>query len=230
MIAVTILANGIVIAALYLGWHLNAFSALQLVSAGVLLAALEVIIIFPFRLWKSDKAEITRLNERITSSLKCSFTSSDPGCIRPNTIVTKSDGRKIPFTWYRIRVEAIGPASIGRCSGRLVSVRRGDTEMLAGETPTLPFAPSEEVDSIYKIINPLVPEFLDFLAANQTNGIVLPFKGFLSQAVNWNELFRYPSDYFLKIVVVSENTPRSSIELKFSWTLDPTTSTIVALS
>jgi hypothetical protein len=61
MIVVTILANAIVVAALYLGWHLSAFSALQLVSAGVLFALLEVLIFFPYRLWKSNKAEIAAL-------------------------------------------------------------------------------------------------------------------------------------------------------------------------
>jgi hypothetical protein len=102
--------------------------------------------------------------------------------------------------------------------------------MLSGETPALPFAPAESVDASYKMINPQVPEFLDLLAANKTNGIVIPFTIPLSQAVVWNELFRHPNDYFLKIIVVSENTPPSSIELKFNWTLDPATSTIVALS
>lgn len=66
MIVVTILANILVVAALYLGWHLNAFTALQLASAGVLIAVLEVLVIFPYRLWKANKSNIAELNQRLT--------------------------------------------------------------------------------------------------------------------------------------------------------------------
>jgi hypothetical protein len=65
MIVVTIIANGLVVGALYLGWHLNTFTALQLVSAGVVFALLEVLIIFPYRLWKSNQAVIDDLRQRL---------------------------------------------------------------------------------------------------------------------------------------------------------------------
>jgi hypothetical protein len=60
-IAVTILANVVIALGLYLGWHLNAFTALQLSTAAVAIAALELVLMLPYRLWKSNKAEIAAL-------------------------------------------------------------------------------------------------------------------------------------------------------------------------
>jgi hypothetical protein len=63
VIIVTILANAILAFGLYLGWHLNALTAFQISSAAGLIAALEIILILPYRLWKANKAEISRLKE-----------------------------------------------------------------------------------------------------------------------------------------------------------------------
>src|SRR4051794_33348222 len=64
VIAVTILANIAIVGGLYLGWHLNAFSTFQLWSAAAAVAALEVVLILPYRLWKSNKA-IRDLTDRL---------------------------------------------------------------------------------------------------------------------------------------------------------------------
>jgi hypothetical protein len=61
VIVVTILANLMLALGLYLGWHLNAFTALQISSAAVCIAMLEIILILPYRLWKANKAEIAEL-------------------------------------------------------------------------------------------------------------------------------------------------------------------------
>jgi|1186.fasta_scaffold22578_3 hypothetical protein len=65
VIAVTILANIAIVGGLYLGWHLNAFSTFQLWSAAAAVAALEVVLILPYRLWKSNKATIRDLTDRL---------------------------------------------------------------------------------------------------------------------------------------------------------------------
>jgi hypothetical protein len=230
IIAVTILANAAVIAALYLGWHLNAFTAFQIITAGVVLAALEVIVIFPFRRWKFHKDEIARLTSQINPKLKCSFHMSDPGCVRPNTPIYKGSPEAIMFTWYRLRVDASGSEPITNCSGRLLSVKRGEAELLLGETPKFPFAPHEEPDALSKTIYPGVPVYLDLLSANAKHGIAPAFRGALSPAVKWNELFRYAGDYALRIGIVSANSPTATIDIKFKWTLDPATSSFTAMA
>jgi hypothetical protein len=229
MVIVTVLANLAVVGALFLGWHLNAFTALQLVSAGVGIAILEVIIIVPYRLWKSDKAEIAGLSERVTSKLRCSFAMNDPGCVRP-TIFMHSDGTPLASTLYRIRVEALGSRAINNCSGRLLSVRRQDREWLLNETPMLPFAPHEQPDALLKTIYPDVPVYLDLLTAQERNGIGPMFRGALSSAVEWKKLFRERDEYFLRIAIVSPDSPTATINLRFDWTLDPKTSTMLSIS
>ena len=61
VVAVTVLANVAIGVGLYLGWHLNALTTLQLWTAAVALGALEIVLVLPYRLWKSNKAEIAAL-------------------------------------------------------------------------------------------------------------------------------------------------------------------------
>jgi hypothetical protein len=70
MVIVTVLANLAIAGALLLGWHLNALTSTQLMRAGAAIAVLELLLIVPFRLWKSNKAEIERLNAQIAQKIK----------------------------------------------------------------------------------------------------------------------------------------------------------------
>jgi hypothetical protein len=68
MVLMTILANVAILAALYLGWHLNAFTSFQLATAAAATAGLEIIVFFPYRLWKANKARIAELEAELASS------------------------------------------------------------------------------------------------------------------------------------------------------------------
>ena len=197
-------------------------------SAGVFFAVLEVVVIFPYRLWKSDKAEIERLTDQITPKLKCSFSMNEPGCVRPNTKIIAGPNKDVVATWYRIRVEAMGASTLKQCRGRLALIERGGSNLLLGETPTLNFS---QGDPLSKVISPGVPEYLDFLVANDTLGayVTVGVPEHLSQAVQWNEIFRLPGDYLLRIVVVSDDSPPVSIDLLFKWNLNPRTSEILVV-
>jgi len=70
-IAMTILANLILALGLYLGWHLNAFTTLQISTVAVCMAALEIVLILPYRLWKSNKAEVAANNAEIACERNC---------------------------------------------------------------------------------------------------------------------------------------------------------------
>jgi hypothetical protein len=61
VVVVTIIANLVLALGLYLGWHLNALTSFQITTAAVIIAGLEIILILPYRLWKSNKAEINLL-------------------------------------------------------------------------------------------------------------------------------------------------------------------------
>jgi hypothetical protein len=101
VIAVTILANLILALGLYLGWHLNAFTTLQISTAAVCIAALEIVLILPCRLWKSNKAEIAA-NKAEIAALK---TPSEPFPdwkirelfyhIRPDDILDNTNWQKV---------------------------------------------------------------------------------------------------------------------------------------
>jgi hypothetical protein len=90
----------------------------------------------------------------------------------------------------------------------------------------LPFSPMTGTDTLDKTIRPKVPEYLDIVAANSTHGIILLFRGHLNQTVDWSFLFCDAGDYLLHIVINSNNGAPYEVDLNFTWTLDPDTSTI----
>jgi hypothetical protein len=227
IVAVTALANIALLVALLVGWHLQAITALQISTVAIVIAALEIVLILPYRLWKANVAEIASLENRLTPKLKLSFDMNDPGCVRPNTKITAGPNQDIIATWYRIKVEASESINLAECRGRLTEVRGAGSNLLLGETPSLHFA---QGDALSKTISPSVPEYLDFLMANDTHGaFITAHPAHLSQAVPWDRLFNLAGDYRLRIVVVSSSSTPASLNLLFKWTLDPRTSQILAV-
>lgn len=228
----TLLVNFVLFVGLLLGWHFNGYPIAWLLGGAAAIALVEVLVFFPFQLWKANLDEINALRSRLSPRLACSFNMNDSGCIRPNTQVAMpaQDNAAVTvteiFTWFRVRVEAVGSTNIANCTARLVSIKRGDSELLAGETPPIPFAPNEGEDALSKTVSAGVPEYIDLLAANDTHGVLLPLRGHISQAVHWGDIFSLAGDYTLRVVIVSSNAPPASIKLRFRWTLRPATSQI----
>jgi hypothetical protein len=167
----------------------------------------------------------------LTPKLKCTFDMRVPGCVNPNieTHIGGKPHKAMKLTWYRIKVETVGPHNIHGCTGRLLSVRHGNTELLHADAPVLPFTPGSDPDAALKTIRHRVPEFLDVLSANATNGVVHVIIGHRSAMVDWNNMFIQAGEYYLKIAITSDS-PTVEIDLKFNWTLDPATSEIVNVS
>jgi hypothetical protein len=226
MVAVTALANILIVGALFLGWHLETATGAQLTAAGTVIAFVEIIVFVPFRLWKANTAKISDLESRLTPKLKLSFDMNDEGCVRPNTIIG-DPSNSVLATWYRIKVEAAESITLIECRGRLVDLRGAGPNLLLGETPSLNFS---QGDALSKTISPGVPEYLDFLMASITHGaFVTAHPAHLSQAVPWGHLFDLAGDYRIRIVIVSNNSVPASIDLLFKWTLDPVSSQILTV-
>ncbi|MHC2318390.1 hypothetical protein ACVIHC_005436 [Bradyrhizobium diazoefficiens] len=166
----------------------------------------------------------------LAPKLKCTFDMAVPGCVNPNIDmhVGGKPHKAIRLTWYRVKVEADSPSNIQGCTGRLLSVKRGDTELLHADAPVLPFTPGTDPDATSKTIRHGVPEFLDVLSANATNGVVHLIKGHRSAMVDWDKMFSLADDYYLKIAITSDS-PTVEMVLKFKWTLDPATSVMIAI-
>jgi hypothetical protein len=140
---------------------------------------------------------------------------SDVGCHRPNTTITftifNDDGvvgqRKtvlqVPCTYYRLKVETSGGNSHG-CQGRIVSIKRGDVPVFAGEKAILTFVPAEKPDSLSKTIYQGDAEHLDMLAITDRNQVIITSQGFSgASSVNWNDMFAKAGNYIFEIVIVS---------------------------
>jgi hypothetical protein len=92
---------------------------------------------------------------------------------------------------------------------------------LAGETPKLPFAPSEAKDeSVAKTIHPGVPEYVDLFAITDDNNVLLAlYEGRGPSSVNWPDMFMLAGDYLIEVAVVCPNAPSVRTKLLFRWPL-----------
>ena len=231
-VIMTALISIILVGGLYAGWQISAYPTWLFVAGTGAITAFDVLVIFPYQLWKTNTAKIIALEHRLAPKVKCSFDANDAGCVKPNTsmIFSENDSEKriILVTWYRIKVEALGTAQF--CTGRVLSVTRAGSELLASETPNLHFAPRDDGHGLQKLVSPGFPEYLDLLATNVTDGARLTLKGPLSPSVFWHDLFSHVGDYIIKVGIIHGMPTPAIITLRFHWTLDPLTSSISVVS
>jgi hypothetical protein len=87
----------------------------------------------------------------------------------------------------------------------LVKIENGDDVVFSGESPVLPFAPSENIDCNSKTIRKGVEEYVDFLFITDSNKVLIPFyKDEAPSSVDWGNLFARPGTYKFHIVIQSE--------------------------
>jgi hypothetical protein len=171
--------------------------------------------------------------------LRLSFDMNDAGCVRRNTIVSMPVTLRVRdrpdlteqvlgqanCDWYRIRIDAQN-GNVSSCQARLISVTRGGSPLLTGDTPPLPIAHGAANDGT-KTIHEGVPDYIDLLAIFQDNTVDLcvpPERR--TSSINWG-MFDLASDYEIKVAVTSPDAKTISIDVILRWTLDRMTSEIV---
>jgi hypothetical protein len=165
--------------------------------------------------------------------LKCSFSMSDAGCVHHNipfheTLMQPGQtpyARIINCDWYRIRVDAIG-GNVPNCRGRLLSVKRGGNELLAGEHPPLHFTHSGDSAGT-TIVAEGVSEFLDLLAVlyDQRVTLAVPFNH-RSSSIQWSDMFSLAGEYEIKVMITAPSVTAAPVELVLRWNLNPATAEI----
>jgi hypothetical protein len=177
-----------------------------------------------------------RTESRVPASapnLICSFNMNDSGCVHHNipcneTITQPGQTsyvRQTKCDWYRIRVDAKG-GNVAGCRGRLVSIKRGGNELLAGEHPPLPFTHYDPDAPV--TVSEGVSEFLDLLGVTYDQSVILavpPHRR--SSLIHWWDLFSLPGDYEIKAAITTPSATMVPIELSFRWNLNHATAEIV---
>jgi hypothetical protein len=69
-VAMTVAINVAMLGLIYLGWHLQAYPISYFLIGTGIIALLDVLIIFPFKLWKANKAEIEALKGNYAGARK----------------------------------------------------------------------------------------------------------------------------------------------------------------
>jgi hypothetical protein len=181
-----------------------------------------------------------QLAATLKPSLNITFDPSNPGCVRPNTVMSSRvalrlpDGKieefthSSPCTYYRAKVTATGSGSIPDCFGILVSIKRDGQTIAEGENVSLPFAPSEKSDASAKRIDPSTPEYLDFLIVTHQNRIVVASSGFyFPSSYDFDNMFLKQGRYEFKIRVSSPNVSSADLDVTLDWTGDWKNATVL---
>lgn len=66
-VIMTALVSAGLVAALFLGWHLDAYPAWVFITGTAIIAAGDVLVFFPYQLWKANRAEISALKDQISA-------------------------------------------------------------------------------------------------------------------------------------------------------------------
>ena len=111
----------------------------------------------------------------------------DPGCVRPNTIITAGfrlpdgtfRGGQVTSTYFRIRVDTETASPVVNCRGRLIAITRDGATILQGENLALPFASHGMADALAKRIDPGVPEYLDLIAITADGHVLIATPNFI---------------------------------------------------
>jgi len=78
-IAMTILINLVLVGLVYLGWHLDAYPTSYFLIGTAAIALLDVLTIFPFKLWRANKEEIVKLKGNYSGARKRLWELRDEG-------------------------------------------------------------------------------------------------------------------------------------------------------
>jgi hypothetical protein len=140
-----------------------------------------------------------------------------------------NEEEKSPFqrgTYYRVKVTAKNGTVTG-CRGKLLSLKRLSQSSVVDIT--LPFAPSENDDTLNKTIHDNDKEQLDFLFIHDAGHVELtPYKFLGPSGVDWQNLFSELGDYSFDIKILSP-IAQATITIFFHWTGDPKTARLTQM-
>jgi hypothetical protein len=225
-VVMTIVISVGLVAGLWLGWRLEAYPTAYFLLGTGAIAAFDVLAILPYQLYKANAAEIAQLKEQARPKLKCSFSANEPGCVRPNTVITSQSQAlggtvvqgRVKCDYYRIKVEADGIASVADARGHLVSIKRDSTIVCDGENLPLTFAPAEQPDTRAKLICNGQPEYLDLFAITIDNRVLLITKDFAyPSSIQPDKLFSEAGTYIFRVIVSTPATVATSLDVTLTW-------------
>src|SRR5262249_32934578 len=89
-IVMTVIVNLVMFGLIYLGWHLQAYPTTYFLIGTGIIALLDVLIIFPFKLWRANKAEIATLRGNYAGARRELWELREQGVtIRNNGLTTR---------------------------------------------------------------------------------------------------------------------------------------------
>ena len=111
-IIMTLLVSAAMLGLLYLGVHLAAYPTSYFLIGTAVIAALDVIVILPFKLWKVNKAEIAKLKGNYAGARKELWILRDKGVQLRNEGKTTSDFNSWTEKYVMWHSEVLKQASV----------------------------------------------------------------------------------------------------------------------
>ena len=111
-IIMTLLVSAAMLGLLYLGVHLAAYPTSYFLIGTAVIAALDVIVILPFKLWKANKAKIAKLKGNYAGARKELWILRDKGVQLRNEGKTTSDFNSWTEKYVMWHSEVLKQASV----------------------------------------------------------------------------------------------------------------------
>ena len=178
----------------------------------------------PYTLWASNQDAVEKLNEKLKSKLKCSFSMQSAGCVVWSRLFHVAAGQQIPAgeaRFFRIKVEVDGVPRVSSCGGTLLKLTRDGVVLFEQESLGLHMAHADSSSPRNKDVMDQIPEHVDVFMITKENRIVIATPGFAHPAsIHHETLFTGSGTYGFHVVVSSPDCTSVPVNIQLKWTGD----------
>lgn len=166
-----------------------------------------------------------QLLEKQKPKFKLACSKDIPGCTAPNH----------DHTWTYLRILATTETIVGieGCLVHLTKIEKDGVVVFDHESRELPFAPSEDADSLAKTLSHGVQYYLDVFGIHWPRSTIFIAaangRTIFEKNKNGQYIFQDNGEYIVTVNVSGKNTPAVEMKLKLNWTRNPITTVLDAI-
>jgi hypothetical protein len=176
-----------------------------------------LLVVAAFLAWRDEHRKALALEQRMKSRIRVSC-----GRSVEKSVVTDHTG-----TWFRVRLDLEGEASIPNIEGSVIDLLQDDRKVPLQECLILTMYPGKQSpdDKNMRILHKGQPEFIDVVHALNQGTAHFPLK-FYPASVPHETLLQQNHIYKITLNIYSQSHSTVTRILEFSWTGDQQTSDI----
>lgn len=199
------------------------------------------LVFAAYFVWRSERRKVMEMTEKLRPKIKYSFSMTDAGCYRPNSVITFTyvEASGIPHhegttltpslgavirssqlkcDYYRVKIKADCVGSVPQCSARITSIKKDGHIVMQGENLQLTIAPAERDNPFTKDLLDKSEEYVDAVAITEDGRILPTTRNFnYPSSIDVAAIFNGPGEYTLRFVISSPATVSVTGDLVLQW-------------